>query len=168
MCATLDEHGRESGSQLFSHYLSGGRAPRISQLNSINETLEQRLENTKMLITFNSPHRPCGKRGPARATARKPQWNIKMCFISPFYSITFFFCVFPYYSLPSLLSRRLSLRLSPSSYLFLHFAKTNSFLKFIFNLFFQQTSFLVIENVSELVTGEKCRRKGRLWDVAIV
>lgn len=78
------------GLTIILSLLVGRRAPRISQLNSINETLEQRLENTKMLITFNSPHRPCGKRGPARATARKPQWNIKMCFISPFYSITFF------------------------------------------------------------------------------
>lgn len=39
-----------------------------------------------MLITFDSS--PACERGAAEwVTREKPQWNIKMCFISPFYSI---------------------------------------------------------------------------------
>lgn len=80
----------------------------------------------------------------ARATARKPQWNIKMCFISPFYSITFFLCFSVLFASIPFVPSSFCLALSPSppSYLFLHFAKTNSFLKFIFNLFFHKQASL--------------------------
>lgn len=78
-------------SQLFLHYLTEKIGPtrRISQLNSINETLEQRLANT-MLITFNSsspsPEKWMVREGGNRVS-RKPQWNIKCVLFHPFYSI---------------------------------------------------------------------------------